>query len=213
MKSQVVIAAAAMAVALVSCGPSEAEIKAAKEKATADSLAALAAMEKSFNVDATASSVKWTGTMLGVKSHYGTVRLTEGKFTTKGGQLLGGSFTADLKSIAPEDTNYNAKSPKEGLIGHLSSPDFFAVDSFPTASFNVTAVEGNTATGDLTLRGKTHSEKVTDIVITEENGVAKASGKLVFDRQKYGVAWKAPKDVVLNDNIELEITLSAAAAQ
>ncbi len=211
MKSQVVIVAAAVAVALVSCGPSEAEIKAAKEKATADSLAAVAAMEKSFAVDAASSSVKWTGTMLGVKSHYGTLRLTEGKFTTKGGLLTGGAFTADLKSIAPEDTNYNAKSPKEGLIGHLSSPDFFAVDSFPTATFVITGVEGNTATGDLTVRGKKNTEKVTDIVITEENGVTKASGKLVFDRQKYGVAWNAPKDVVLNNNIELDIVLTGAA--
>lgn len=213
MKSQVVIAAAAVAVALVSCGPSEAEIKAAKEKATADSLAAVAAMEMAFAVDAAASSVKWTGTMLGVKSHYGTVRLTDGKFTTKGGLLTGGSFTADLKSIAPEDTNYNAKSPKEGLIGHLSSPDFFAVDSFPTATFVITGVEGNTAIGDLTVRGKKNTEKVTDIVITEENGVTKAHGKLVFDRQKYGVAWKAPKDVILNDNIELDIVLTGAAAK
>ena len=108
--------------------------------------------------------------MLGVKSHHGVVSLTEGAFTTKGGFVTGGSFSADLKSIAPQDTNYNEKSPKEGLIGHLSSPDFFAVDSFPAANFVITAVEGNTATGNLTVRGKTNTEKVTDIVVTEANG-------------------------------------------
>ena len=98
------------------------------------------------------------------------------------------------------------------LLGHLASPDFFAVDSFPTATFEIAAVEGNTATGKLTVRGKSNDEKVTDIVITEENGVAKASGKLSFDRQKYNVKWKAPmKDVVLNDAIELTVELTGNA--
>jgi polyisoprenoid-binding protein YceI len=208
MNLHVVTAAALVAVALVSCGPSEAEIKAAKEKATADSLATAAAAEHSYTVDLTNSTVKWTGTMLGVKSHYGMVNLTEGSLSVKGGQVTAGSFTADLKTIAPQDTNFNEKSPKEGLIGHLSSADFFAVDSFPTASFVIKSVEGNTATGDLTVRGRTNSEKVTDIVVTEDAGTVKTTGKLVFDRQKYGVAFKAGKDVVLNDNIELEITLT-----
>ena len=216
MKSPVLSVVALAAVALVACGPSEAELAAAKEKATADSLAALAAMEKSYGVDVAGSKLTWTGTMLGVKSHNGTIGLTEGKFSVKGGAVTSGAFTVDMKSITPLDTNYAKDDAKQGtrsmLVGHLMSPDFFAVDSFPTAQFEITSVEGNTATGKLTLRGKTNEEKVTDIVVSEENGVAKASGKLSFDRQKYGVAWKAPmKDVVLNDAIELTVELTGNA--
>lgn len=41
----------------------------------------------------------------------------------------------------------------------------------------------------------------------------KATGKLTFDRQKYGVAWSSgAKDMVLNDNIELEIIIAGQAA-
>ena len=216
MKSPVLAVVALAAVALVACGPSEAETAAAKEKQTADSLAALAAMEKSYTVDATASKLTWTGTMLGVKSHNGTINMTEGKFSVKGGVVTSGAFTVDMKTIAPLDTNYAKDDAKQGtrsmLVGHLSSADFFAVDSFPTANFEITSVEGTTATGKLTLRGKTNEEKVTDIVVTEENGVAKATGKLSFDRQKYGAKWAAPmKDVVLNDAIELTVELTGNA--
>ncbi len=216
MKFPVLSVVALAAVALVACGPSEAEIAAAKEKAAADSLAALAAMEKSYTVDAAASKLSWKGTMLGVKSHHGTINMTEGSFSVKGGVVTGGKFVVDMKSIAPLDSAYAADDAKQGtramLVGHLSSADFFAVDSFPTATFEITSVEGATAAGKLTLRGKTSDEKVTDIVVTEENGVAKATGKLSFDRQKYGVAWKAPmKDVVLNDAIELTVELTGNA--
>ncbi len=216
MKFPVLSVVAMAAVLLVACGPSEAEIAAAKEKAATDSIAALDAMEHIYMVDPAASKLTWKGTMLGVKSHHGTIGLSEGKFVTKGGMLVSGGFTVDMKSIAPLDSAYAPDGSKEGtksmLIGHLSSPDFFAVEEFPGANFEITSVEGNTAKGTLTVRGTTNEEQVTDIVISEENGVAKASGKLSFDRQKYGVAWKAPmKDVVLNDAIELTVELTGSA--
>jgi polyisoprenoid-binding protein YceI len=216
MKAVTLSVTALAALFLVACGPNEAEVAAAKEKATADSLAALAATEKTYKVDAAASTINWKGTMLGVKSHHGTVNITEGKLAVKGGQILAGGFNVDLSSMAPLDSAYAPEGSKQGtktmLIGHLQSADFFDVASFPNASFEITSVEGNTATGNLTVRGKTNVEKVTDIVVTEENGTVKATGKLAFDRQKYGVAWSSgSKDAVLNDNIELEIALTGNA--
>jgi len=200
---------------MVACGPSEAEIATQKAKREADSLAALAAMERTYIVDAAASKVVWTGTMLGIKSHHGVVTVN-GSFSAKANTLTGGEFTVDLNTIAPEDTLYAPEGSKQGtkamLIGHLKSPDFFDVATYPTATFKITGVEGNTATGDFTVRGVTNTENVTDIEITTEDGVAKATGKLVFDRQKYGVAWSSgSKDAILNDNIELTIELTANA--
>ncbi|MCU0319252.1 MAG: YceI family protein [Flavobacteriales bacterium] len=216
MKALSLSVAAFAVLSIVACGPSEAEIAAQKEKATADSLAALAAMEKTYMVDAAASTVKWTGTMLGVKSHYGTVSLTDGKLAMKGPQITAGGFVVDLKSMAAQDSAYAPDGSKQGtkamLIGHLMSPDFFAVDSFPTATFDITRVEGNTVYGNLTVRGKTNEEKVTDVTVTEADGMATVTGKLAFDRQKYGVAWSTgAKDMILNDNIELDVTLTAKA--
>ena len=199
------------ALMLVACGPSEAEIAAEKEKAVADSLAAVAAAEHAYTVNAEASAATWTGTMVGVYSHTGTVKISEGELTVKGGMVTGGAFAVDMTTIAPIDTNYSEDKTKEMLIGHLSSADFFDVANHSTASFKITSVEGTSATGELTVRGVTNTETVTDIVITEGDGTVMATGKLAFDRQKYGVAWKAMKDMVLNDTIELTVELNGTA--
>jgi polyisoprenoid-binding protein YceI len=161
-----------------------------------------------YTVDTEQSAVNWKGSMVGLYSHNGTVKLTEGSLSLAAGKLAGGNFTVDLTSINPLDSGYSAERPKEGLIGHLQQADFFATDSFPTASFVIKSVEGNTATGELTVRGKTNEEKVTDIVLNADGDQLTATGKLVFNRQKYDVAYKASmKDMVLSDDIEVTVTL------
>jgi len=178
------------------------------------------AVEATYAIDPATSTVDWTGVMLGVKKHFGTVDITNASLTVKGGQVTGGSFSADLNTITLRDEDeykYNPegsdKNTKSMLVGHLKSGDFFDVANHPSASFTITRVEGNTAYGDFTVRGTTHEEKVTDIVVTEANGTVSAKGKLVFDRQKYGVSWSSgAADFVLNNNIDLEITLQGAAA-
>ena len=217
MKPFTALTAFAAVMSIVACGPSEAEIAAAKEKRTKDSLDSIAGMEKTYMVDLAGSKVNWTGTMLGIKNHTGSLNFTEGKFSIKGGALVAGEFTVDMKSYLLTDTNYAADGAKQGtramLMGHLMSPDFFAVDSFPTATLVITGVNGNTATADLTVRGKTNAETVTDIAITDNgDGTVKATGKLVFDRQKYNVRWSSgSKEAVLNDNIELAVELTGKA--
>ncbi len=209
MNLQLLSAAVMVAATLASCGGGASTDNAAT---AVDSTAATAAQERGYVLDVAASSLTWKGSMIKVKHHEGTMAFTEGKFIAKGGQLVTGTFNVDMKSMVPTDTNYSKDATKEKLLGHLASPDFFAVDSFPTASFEVGAVNGNTATGKLTVRGRTHDETLTDIVITEENGMAKASGKLVFDRQKYGARWASPmKDMVLSNDIEISVSLVAKA--
>ena len=214
MKTQLYTAAILSAAILSSCGPSEAEKAAAAAQAKADSLQALMSMERQWAIDPTSSKITWSSTMVGVKEHHGTINLTSGTMTTKGPTVIGGEFNVDLKLQTADmlDTNYapdgSEKGTRANLIGHLMSPDFFAADSFPTASFKITSVSGNTATGDLTVRGRTNPETVTDVVVTEEAGVVKATGKLIFDRQKYNVAWSSgSKDYVLSDDIVLNIEL------
>ncbi|MCB0814329.1 MAG: YceI family protein [Flavobacteriales bacterium] len=211
MKFQVLSSAILATLLLASCGGgAETETTAETTSGTTNTAPV------SYSVSSGDSKLMWTGTMLGVKSHNGLVTVTDGAFTLEGGKLTEGKFAVDLKTIAPLDTNYAPDGSEQGtksmLIGHLQSADFFAVDSFPMAKFVLTGVEGTTATGDLTVRGKTNSEQVTDLTITESEGKATATGKLVFDRQKYGVAWASPmKDMVLSDDIELEFEITGMA--
>lgn len=212
---------AALATLLIACGPSEAEKQAAREKAIADSLAAAAAAEHRYTIDAASSVINWAGNVTGAKvyGHNGTIAFNNGEFTVQGGVLKAGTFEVNMNSITPLDANYAPDGSKEGtkahLVGHLATADFFDSANHPTAKLTITGGSGNTATADLTIRGKTNPETITDIVIIENaDGTVKATGKLVFDRQKYDVAWKHfIKDAILADNIELTVELNGKSAQ
>ena len=156
--------------------------------------------------------------MTGVKSynHTGTLNFTEGKLAVANGAVTGGSFTVDLKSMAATDLNYTEEKghTSADLIGHLSAGDFFLVDSFPTASLVITGVTEKGLTADLTVRGKTNAETITDVVVTPsaDGSMLTTTGKLTFDRQKYDVAFSMEKaygmkDMLIADDIKLDIKL------
>lgn len=197
--------------ALASCsGSGEQNTTAAETTATT-----VAAAEKAtWTVDPNASRVRWEGGTAGamVYSHFGVIKVKEGALTSEGNVITAGDIVIDMTTISPEDNGYSAENPKEKLVGHLSTGDFFLVEEFPTASFKVKSVQGSTMTGDLTIRDKTHEETVNlnTVEISPDGSLMKASGTLSFDRQKYDVKWEHfMKDVVLSDQIKLDITLVA----
>lgn len=165
-------------------------------------------VERSVNLEG--STVSWAGTMLGMYTHTGTVGIKKANISTQGNKVVDGTFEVDMKDIETTDDNYNVADEKtpEKLIGHLSSDDFFSVESHPTATFEITAVEGNEVTGNLTIRGNTNVETIKDVVVTEMNDKMEIAGTLTFDRQKYDVAFKHPaQEMVISDDIELDIKL------
>ncbi|MGD0902638.1 MAG: YceI family protein [Terracidiphilus sp.] len=99
---------------------------------------------------------------------------------------------------------------------HLKSADFFAVESFPTATFTSTSVVKNgsklTITGDLTLHG------VTKPVVLEAEGPvgpvpgmdhkphAGFSATTTISRSAFGIGTKFPAAMV-GDEVKLEIDL------
>ena len=165
----------------------------------------------SFAVDTENSVVYWKGTMIGLYAHTGTVNVSEGTLSMEDGMIKEGSFVVDLNTMLTndEDALYKA-APREKLIEHLQAPDFFEVENFPTATFVVKSHEGNMLKGDLTIKGVTNEASVENVNMSEEEGVLKAKGDLVFDRQAFNVTWSHPvKERVLSDDIELNIELSA----
>lgn len=162
-----------------------------------------------YIVNTSESVLNWKGSMIGVYTHEGTLNFFDGNFAVKDGQIENGSFSVDMKSmLTTDDDALYANAPREKLIAHLQAEDFFNLESFPTASFTVTSSKGNKLTGNLTIRGITNTEEVTDVVISENNGILTANGNLVFDRQKYDVKYENKMgDMVLSDDIELTISL------
>ena len=212
-KVNLLLSAFALSFALISCGGNaeapkgdEAQSEMTEEETAKDQGER---MNATLTADTTQSFVHWKGTLVGVYSHEGNVKLEKGFLEMENGEVVGGEFIVDMSSIQPTDENYNAEEGKtpEKLVGHLSSGEFFAIEDHPTATFVVKSANRETKeiTGDLTIRGNTHEEKVTNVVFNDGS----ATGTLVFDRQKYDVSWKAMKDMVLEDDIELEINLVA----
>ncbi|MCB0483526.1 MAG: YceI family protein [Flavobacteriales bacterium] len=214
MKKQLFYSAiAATSILVASCGggtetATTDETTPASEAATVET--------KNWTIDTDQSNVRWEGGTSGVMvySHFGSIKLKSGSLTTEGDNITGGNFVVDMTTIKPEDNGYNEENTPEKLVGHLSTGDFFLVEQFPTASFTVKSMNGSAITGDLTIRDKTNEETVNiENMEVAADGTMKATGTLVFDRQKYGVAWAHfMKDVLLKDDISLQITLVARAS-
>ena len=194
---------------MVGCGSGETEE--VTEENSEEVTEEAPAEEINYTISAS-STATYAGTMVGMYTHQGNVSITEGWLTVKGGELTGGSFTVDMGSITPTDgdENYPEGKTRDMLVGHLSSPDFFDVENNPTATFTISSVSGNTATGTLNIRGTDGEAMVENVSITETDAGITATGTITFDRQGYGVAWASPmKDMVLGDDIELTINITA----
>jgi len=162
-------------------------------------------------VDLGNSSVKWTGTQISGKSHYGSLSFKSADVSFNGNELVGGSFVVDMNSLSVDDLSGKGK---KSLEGHLMSNDFFSVEMFNTSELKIEKVTktGNNkynATANLTIKGSTHSAQVS-FDLNESNTM---TAKLVFDRSKYDVRYGSGSffenlgDKLILDDIELEVTL------
>ena len=170
------------------------------------------------------STVAWRGFKTYVQSeHLGTVNVQEGAFEVAEGKLVGGTITIDMNSIACTDLEDEGK--RGYLEGHLKSQDFFFVDSFPTAVFEIVEVlepsEANkfsTVTGNLTLRGTTNSITFPAEISAGESGVKFMAPTFSIDRTLWGAKFhdrddatiaESLKDDLIDHSIELTIKVKA----
>jgi polyisoprenoid-binding protein YceI len=168
--------------------------------------------DAALTVDVASSKLLWKGEMLGLYSHNGQINFTSGKVNLKDGKIVSGDVIIDMNSIKPLDESYEAtgQKTKEGLVGHLSSPDFFDIANNPTANFAITSITGNSGKGNLTLRGTTLEETIQDIVVTPQGESVKINGSVTFDRTKYGVKFAMPvKEKVLSNDIIINFEIVA----
>jgi polyisoprenoid-binding protein YceI len=174
-------------------------------------ITSLSGFAQQLTIDTENSRVEWIGKKL-VGQHEGLINIKEGSLELKDDQLVGGSFTLDMKSITCtdlEDEGYNQK-----LVGHLNSDDFFGVDLFPEATFEITtatkfAESIASITGILTIKGK--SESITFDVVRNNNIY---TATLNVDRSKYDVKYGSASffdslgDNVIDDIFILDIKLT-----
>lgn len=189
-----------------------------------------ASYDVKYDVDLGQSVVNWEG-YKPTGTHNGTVAITDGKLNFADGALVGGSFTIDLTSIKVldvTDPDMNAK-----LTGHLLSPDFFEVEVYPTATFEITEVQAYDGTqidpskekGDIVpTHAISGNLKMKDVVknltfnanVVMEGDMFTAQTNMFFiDRVDWNVRYGSKKlfadlkDNFINDEMGIAITLMA----
>ncbi len=174
-------------------------------------LLSVESFSQKLNVDPVKSKIEWTGKKIIGSSHNGEIKLNSGQLELRNDQIVKGDFVVDMNSITNldlEDKGYNEK-----LVGHLKSDDFFGVEKYPTATFNVKKstkfINGKaTITGDITIKGKT--KEITAIVSKTDN---KYTTRLEIDRSHFDVRYGSNSffdnlgDKAIDNIFVLDITL------
>lgn len=141
---------------------------------------------QSYEVNIEESVIEWHGKKIGGK-HDGFIQLKSGSLELEGNQIVAGRFVVDMTSISNTDLTDEGRNQR--LVGHLKSDDFFGVETYPTAHFEV--VQGSkftngkaTLTGDITI--KENTERISfDVVKTGEAYTAEVE----IDRSKFDVRY------------------------
>jgi len=186
-------------------------------------------------IDVANSKITWIGTKPTGK-HNGELKLSTGSLKIENGAIVGGSFDIDINSITvldmPATDEGNAK-----LTGHLKSHDFFEVEKFPTAKFEITEVKAFDAaaapadenpnvdgslkianpthiiSGNLTLKGVTKNVTFSAKVSTE--GGISAQANFNIDRTQWGLSYNAEgsvPDKFIHNKMNIGLDIKATPA-
>lgn len=175
-----------------------------------------------YNVDASASVVNWEGAKLTGGSHTGTIPVSDGQIMVSDGKIVGGKFTMDIREMTNTDL---AEKPdaQAKLVGHLKSADFFEVEKYPMAQFEITRVQPATDTegithnisGNLTLKGETKNVTIPTNVTMDGDMIKAAAPAFVIDRTDWNIEYGSgslegiAQDNIINDEVGLELMLVA----
>lgn len=167
-----------------------------------------------YDIVVAQSNIDWVGKKV-TGTHNGTIALKRGELTLIDGQLIAGTFVIDTRSIKIIDITDPVVNAQ--FAGHLASDDFFSIDQFPEAYFDVVSTDGNHIEGNLTIKDITHPAGF-DIHIILEDDKLTATGKIVIDRTKYGIKFRSGSffqnlgDTLIHNDFQLNITLTGRAS-
>jgi polyisoprenoid-binding protein YceI len=184
------------------------------EVATTTPVVATEQVEKDvFVIDISTSTITWKGAFVaGKKSETGTIMLKSGKGKFENATISTGEFVMDMTSI--KDAGGSAQ-----LETHLKSDDFFNVEKFPEAKFELLSFTPAKTAGEFVAKGKLTIRDVTkDFTFpvklsVEGQNMLRVTGNITFNRADYNVKYgsssffKGLGDKVISDKVELTLNL------
>lgn len=138
-------------------------------------------------------------------SHDGGFHQFSGSVTVPGGDINAGyvALEIDLTSIW---------SDNERLTGHLKSPDFFEVETYPTTTFHSTSLAQNgdewTITGNLNLHGVEKSISFPAAIELTESGLS-VNAEFALNRKDFGIAYAGQPDNLIRDEVLMKLAINA----
>ena len=183
---------AVIALSLVSCGGEE---KKAAEKTA-------------YNLDVSASTLKWKGSKDSSYFHVGSVKVTEGKIEMEGENLISGTFKIDMNTLIAEDTTL-PEDKKTMLATHLKDTSFFFATKFPTVDVKVSGYNDGKLATTINLLGKEIKQDIPVTLAITDAGV-ELSGKFNLDVTSLnmeGLKPSMPEDKPISPIFEFDMNL------
>lgn len=168
-----------------------------------------------YNLNVEKSVIYWEGSKPG-GTHHGTIEVINGRASSEGNSISGGSFEIDMNSI--RNLDIQKEETRQKLEGHLKSDDFFDVENFPTATFVITGVHAENPglhkiTGDLTIKGISHEVSFPARISMNDQMIHAETDEFVLDRTRWGVNYKSKsifaeiKDSFIRDEMKISLDI------
>lgn len=176
-----------------------------------------------YPLDLAESRVEWIGRNL-LNKHWGYVGVRSGHLNFTRGRLTGGDVVLDMQALTCGDLHGNPLH--DVLIEHLKSDDFFDVERFPEARFNIQSSSRikdvapggrNLAVrGELTLKGATKPIEFKASAGPTLDGKPAAQASVTIDRTEWNILYGSGRFFsrlgghLVNDDIELHLRIVTA---
>ena len=157
-----------------------------------------------YTVDSKNSLVEWRGNKP-TGSHNGDIALKKGSIVIDGnGMISAGKFIFNMETINCTDLEGKQKT---NIEGHLKSEDFFNVEKFPEAYFEIKKCDDKKMSGILTMKSKSNTVTFN----YTRTGPLQFKAKFKVDRTLYDIKYGSKSffsdlgDKFIDDEMEIKL--------
>lgn len=206
MKTKTIItsvSAIATAVAISSCGnPADATATAEVQDAVEKQVSDASGVRYVF---APESTIGFTGSKV-TGSHDGGFKTFTGHFTIADGKPVGNDHSVSIDMTS-------TWTDAEKLTGHLTSADFFDIETYPTTTFDVTGITKQDdgtykVAGNFTFHGVTKNISFPATVDQSAENITIAAD-FDINRSDFGVNYAGMKDDLIREEVIIKLNLVA----
>ncbi|WP_029035295.1 YceI family protein [Salinimicrobium terrae] len=176
-----------------------------------------------YEIDTTQSTIEWRGTKP-TGEHKGYINIQDGTLMATSENITSGRVVIDMNSIVVTDEGMDEED-KRSLENHLKGTvegketDFFNVEEYPTATFEITGVTEENGQkmlqGNLTLKEETKNIQFPIDSNLDGETITLESETFTIDRTDWGVNYGSKSvfdnlgDNFISDEMELTINVTA----